>query len=202
MNNIQAIEGFKNYNDEVKTSIHGFLRIYEEETGKVLFNRHNDIHYENMSIALAQSLANKKGWIKEIVFGNGGVKLNAANEYIYTAPQTIGKSATLHNQTYSKVVDDNNLDENTDPTRNFMQVQHVTGNYYTDILIRATLEKNEPSDQNVFNNDTAVISDYSFSEVGLKTYQGDLITHLVFSNVQKSSNITLVFDYLLRIQIV
>jgi hypothetical protein len=202
MDNIQIIENFNKTGEEAKSSIKGFVRIYEKETGKVLFNRHNDIHYENMSIALAQSLANKKGWIKEIVFGNGGVKLNAANEYIYTAPQTIGKSATLHNQTYSKVVDDNNLDEDTDPTRNFMQVQHVTGNYYTDILIRATLEKNEPSDQNLFNNDTQVISEYTFSEAGLKTYQGDLITHLVFQPIVKAANITLVMDYLLRIQIV
>ena len=188
--------------EEAKSTIKGFMRIYEKETGKVLFNRHNDIHYENFSLALAQSLSNKKGWIKEIVFGNGGAKLNASGEYIYTAPQTIGKSATLHNQTYSKVVDDTNTAENLDPTRNFMEVRHITGNYYTDILIRSTLEKNEPADQDIFNNNTQVISDYSFSEVGLKTYQGDLITHLVFSNIAKASNITLCIDYLLRIQIV
>ena len=198
-----AIENFNNScTDTIKAKVSGFLRISEQETGKVLFNRHNDIHYEHMSLALAQSLGNKKGWIKEICFGNGGVKVNAANEYIYTSPQTIGSSASLHNQTYSKVVDDNNVDENTDPTRNYMEVQHVVGNYYTDLLVRCTLEKNEPADQNIFGNDTAIISDYTFSECGLKTYQGDLITHLVFQPILKQSSVTLLFDYLLRIQIV
>ena len=193
----------KDYNEAVNIKTNGWLRISEKETGKVLLDRHNDIHYENMSLAIAQALGRRaKHGIKELCFGNGGVKVNAANEYIYTAPQTIGSSASLHNQTYSKVVDDLNTDENDDPTTNYMEVQHITGNYYTDLLIHCTLEKNEPQDQNTSYANTEIVSDYTFSEVGLKTYAGDLITHLVFSPVYKQASITLVFDYLLRFQIV
>lgn len=194
---------FQDFKESVDVKVNGFLRITEKETGKVLLNRHNDIHYEHMSLAIAQAMGRRpKHGIKEICLGNGGVKVNAANEYIYTSPQTIGSSASLHNQTYSKVVDDLNTDENDDPIANYMEVQHITGNYYTDLLIRCTLEKNEPSDQNTSYTNTDIISDYSFSEVGLKTYAGDLITHLVFSPVYKQASITLVFDYLLRFQIV
>ena len=83
-----------------------------------------------------------------------------------------------------------------------MTVSHVVGNVYSDILIHCTLEKNEPSEQNVLNNDNQIISEYTFSEVGLKNYKGDLITHICHYPISKTSNITLVFDYLIRIQIV
>ena len=83
-----------------------------------------------------------------------------------------------------------------------MTVSHVNGNVFTDILVHCTLEKNEPTGQNTLNNDNQIISEYTFSEVGLRTNTGDLITHICHYPIAKSSNITLIFDYLIRIQIV
>ena len=183
------------------SKIQGHLRIYEEESQKVLFDRHNDIHPENFSMALANSLGNNGGSIQELAFGNGGVRVNASNEFLYSSPQTIGRTASLYNETYFKVVDQHSP-ANIDPTRNYMTVSHVSGNVFTDILVHCTLEKNEPTGQNVLNNDNQIISEYTFSEVGLRTASGDLITHICHYPIAKSSNIILVFDYLIRIQIV
>lgn len=189
------------FNECGKSMIKGHLRIYEEESQKVLFDRHNDIHPENFSKALAQSLANESGFINELVFGNGGVRVNASSEFQYSSPQTFGVTASLYNQTYQKVVNPNSSD-NVDITRNYINVSHVNGNVYSDILIHCTLEKNEPAHQNVMNNNNEITSEFSFSEVGLKTVDGDLITHICHYPIQKSLNTTLVFDYLIRIQIV
>lgn len=189
------------FNEYSNSKIKGHLRIYEEESQKVLFDKHNDIHPENFSMALANSLSNNSGFIQELAFGNGGVRVNASNEFLYSSPQTIGRTASLYNETYFKVVDQRSTG-NVDPTRNYMTVSHVNGNVFTDILVHCTLEKNEPTGQNVLNNDNQIVSEYTFSEVGLKNYKGDLITHICHYPISKTSNITLIFDYLIRIQIV
>ena len=190
---------FKDYGQQ---KIKGHLRIHEEETGKVLLDVHNDIHPENFSIALANSLSNNGGYITQLVFGNGGVRVNASNEFLYSTQQKIGNTNYLFYETYYKVVDQHSITDNLEKTRNYMTVSHVTGNVFSDILVHCTLEKGEPTEQNVLNNDSQIISEYTFSEVGLRTSKGDLITHICHYPISKTSNITLVFDYLLRIQIV
>lgn len=188
--------------DIVNYKVTGHLRIWEKDSGKVLLDHHNAIHPENMSIALAESLAHGKGFIREMVFGNGGVRVNASNEFLYSAPQTIGRMASLYNQTYSKIVDQNDS-ANDDIDNNYMEVSHINGNVYSDILIHCTLNKNEPSSQNVLNNDNEIATqEYQFSEVGLKTYNGDLITHICCYPIEKSANVCLQIDYNIRLQIV
>ena len=51
----------------------GHTKIFDPETGEVIVDKRNAIHYENMSQALANSLANKStGFVHEMAFGNGG----------------------------------------------------------------------------------------------------------------------------------
>ena len=190
------------FSDIVKYKATGHLRIWEKETGKVLLDHHNAIHPENMSLAIAQSLSHGKGFIREMVFGNGGVRVNASNEFLYSAPQTIGRMASLYNETYSKIVDQNDS-ANNDVENNYMEISHITGNVYSDILVHCTLQINEPSSQNVLNNDNEITTqDYQFSEIGLRTADGDLITHICCYPIEKSLNITLMITYNIRIQIV
>ena len=189
--------------DTISYKVTGHLRIWERETGKVLLDHHNAIHPENMSIALAMALAHdEKGTIKEMVFGNGGVRVNASNEFLYSAPQTIGRAASLYNQTYSKIVDQND-GRNTDKDNNYMTISHITGNVYSDILINCVLNKNEPSSQSVFNNVNEIATqEYQFSEIGLKTHDDMLITHICCYPILKAQNISLQIQYNLRLQIV
>ncbi len=52
--------------------VEGHIKIHNPETGEIFINKRNAIHYENMSIALADSIANSgQGFIYEMVFGNG-----------------------------------------------------------------------------------------------------------------------------------
>lgn len=190
------------FDEIVKFKATGHLRIWEEETGKVLLDHHNAIHPENISIALAESLAHENGFIKEMVFGNGGVRVNASNEFLYSAPQTIGRMASLYNETYSKIVDGRDV-ENKDNSNNYITTSHINGNVYTDVLVTCVLNKDEPTSQNILNNDNEIATqEYQFSEIGLRTYDGNLITHICHYPINKSQNITLKIAYNIRIQIV
>ena len=184
--------------------IEGHIKIYNPETGEVFINKRNAIHYENISIALAQSLANSgQGFIYEMAFGNGGTAVDPTGIITYLTANSTGSNASLYNQTYSKVVDDRSSN-NTDPTRNFIETRHVTGTNYTDVFITCLLDYGEPSGQQAFDNANDSNSSYIFDELGLKSYsttgQSLLLTHVIFHPVQKSLNRLIQIDYTVRIQ--
>lgn len=184
--------------------IEGHIKIHNPETDEVFINKRNAIHYENISIALAQSLANSgQGFIYEMAFGNGGTAVDPTGIITYLTPNSTGSNASLYNSTYTKVVDDRSSN-NTDPTRNFIETRHVTGTNYTDVFITCLLDYGEPSGQQAFDNANDSNSSYIFDELGLKSYsttgQSLLLTHVIFHPVQKSLNRLIQIDYTVRIQ--
>jgi hypothetical protein len=184
--------------------IEGHIKIHNPETGEVFINKRNAIHYENISIALAQSLANSgQGFIYEMAFGNGGTAVDPTGIITYLTANSTGSNASLYNETYKKVVDDRSSN-NTDPTRNFIETRHVTGTNYTDVFITCLLDYGEPSGQQAFDNANDSNSSYIFDELGLKSYsttgQSLLLTHVIFHPVQKSLNRLIQIDYTVRIQ--
>lgn len=185
--------------DTIKVKAQGHLRITEKETGKILFDCHNDINPENMSYAIALSLCGKKdGFIKYMAFGNGGARATSSNKYIYSVPQTVGRAATLYNEISEATKDLSISDED-----NYMTVTHATGNTYTDILVRATLKKEDLNGVlGSVGDNNSIVSEQSFSEIGLFSGDKSLLTHLCFSPVQKSQQSSLIFDYLIRIAVV
>ena len=71
----------------------GHIRIFDPETGEDYVNKRNAIHYENMSEALALSVANKTtGFVHEMAFGNGGTSVDPTG-VISTAPAYLMNSA-------------------------------------------------------------------------------------------------------------
>jgi hypothetical protein len=184
--------------------IEGHIKIHNPETGEVFINKRNAIHYENISIALAQSLAKSgQGFIYEMAFGNGGTAVDPTGIITYLTANSTGSNASLYNETYAKVVDDRSSN-NTDPTRNFIETRHVTGTNYTDVFITCLLDYGEPSGQQAFDNANDSNSSYIFDELGLKSYsttgQSLLLTHVIFHPVQKSLNRLIQIDYTVRIQ--
>lgn len=180
----------------------GHVLITDADTGEVLVDKRNAIHFENASLALAQSLARKpEGPIEKMVFGNGAATVNGIGAVTYLTPNTIGANATLYNQTYEKLVDNLNV-SNPDPARNRMEISHVTGNLFSDIIIKCFLDNGEPAGQNAFDNTNNMEAPYVFDELGLVNYDGNLITHVIFSPVEKSLNRTISIVYTIRIQLV
>jgi hypothetical protein len=185
--------------------IEGFIKIHDPATGKILVDKKNAIHYENISIAMAQTLSDRNlGYIYQMAFGNGGSSVDPTGIITYLPPNTTGQNATLYNETYAKVVNDNSP-ANTDSANNKMTVLHTSGKVYTDILVTCLLDYGEPPGQQAFDNSTNFNGEYVFDELGLKTWNGAadnlrLITHVIFHPVQKSLNRQIQIDYTIRIQ--
>jgi hypothetical protein len=188
------------------TGIHieGHIKIWYPETGEVAVNKRNAIHYENMSVALADSIANQgQGFINTMAFGNGGTSVDPTGIITYLTPNSTGTNAGLYNQTYSKVINDR-TSSNLDPVRNRVETRHVTGKNYTDVFVTCLLDYGEPSGQEAFDNTSNNDSNYVFDELGLVSFSTSgnprLLTHVIFHPVQKSLNRLIQIDYTVRIQ--
>jgi len=185
--------------------LQGHIKIHDPTSGEVLIDKRNAIHYENMSIALAESLANAgQGPIYKMAFGNGGTSVDPTGIITYLTPNSTGSNASLYNQTFNKVVDDQ-AGNNTDPVRNRIETRHVSGTNYTDILVTCLLDYGEPNGQDAFDTATDTESLYVFDELGLISQgvdgtDGRLLTHVIFHPVQKSLNRLIQIDYTVRVQ--
>jgi hypothetical protein len=208
----------KSLRSNIKSKIIGHVLIKDKMTGEILADAWNAIHQENMSLALALSLADRSnGHIQSMVFGNGGSIVSAVGTINYLPPNIVGTAATLYNQTYSKVVDDQSP-LNTDPVNNYLSVNHVLNTSYSDVQVTCTLNYNEPAgqaaydDSPVLNGTTLnnsgsgidVNGTYIFDEIGLMNFNsstgtGSLLTHVIFHPVQKSLNRTIEIVYTVRL---
>ena len=182
----------------------GHIKIFDPSNGEIFIDKRNAIHYENMSVAMVNSLSNQgQGTIYQMVFGSGGTVVDSTGLITYLTPNTIGINSSLYNQTYTKIVDQN-ATANSDPVRNKMEIRHISGATYSDILVSCLLDYGEPIDQEAFDNSVNLDGNFVFDELGLKSYNpngdGKLLTHVVFHPVQKSLNRLLQIDYTIRIQ--
>ena len=190
--------------------VRGHIKIFDPESGEVYIDKSNAIHYENFSVALASSIANKgKNFVYEMHFGNGGTSVDPTGIITYLPTNTVGQNVSLYNPTYSKIIDDTAI-ANPDPANNKMTVTHIPGTVYTDILVSCLLDYGEPINQELFDNSQSLNGQYVFDELGLRgrsidgtsglTTTGLLLTHVVFHPVQKALNRLIQIDYTVRIQ--
>lgn len=194
--------------DNNKVIATGHVLIRDADTLEVLVDKMNSINFENFSISLAQTIGNRPdSWIQEMAFGNGGATVSGTGVVTYLPPNVLGQSANLYNETYSKVVNDQNP-LNTNPKKNYITVSHSSGTTYSDVIITCNLDLGEPAGQEAFDTATNMQSSYVFNELGLRAYSeagpgtGRLLTHVVFNPVQKSLNRQIEVVYTIRIQTV
>lgn len=194
--------------DQAGIHVQGHIKVHDPESGQVYVDKRNAIHYENMSLSLARSIANKgTGFIHAMHFGNGGTSVDATGVITYLPPRNTGANADLYNNTFRKV-SDNSLGKivddtsvlNDDPTRNKIEIRHTPGLLYTDVYITCLLDYSEPAGQLAFDNSSTSDGEYVFDELGLKTEEGLLLTHVIFHPVQKALNRQIQVDYTIRIQ--
>ena len=191
-----------NLSDQIGVGVEGHLRIigYDDgnETPIELLNKRNAIHREHASVLIAAALANRStdGSIYSMHFGTGGATIDPLGNITYATPNTTG-AADLNVPVYFEVVDDND----GAPSGNQMAVKHVNGTLFSDIEIRCVIDKTEPFGQSAFDNvggSNVNTSPFVFDEIGLKTESGLLLTHVVFSPIEKSSNRIIEIVYTIR----
>jgi len=202
--------------DHAGMYIRGHIKISNPETGEIIVNKSNAIHYENISEAIAYSLSNKnKNFIYEMHFGNGGTTVDPTGVINYLPPNTKAQNSDLYNPSFYKNVDDTSV-KNQDVLRNKTEIRHIPGTVYSDILVTCLLDYGEPNlsspgnliseTQSAFDNSQTLNGGFVFDEIGLKGYSeagdglGKLLTHVIFHPIQKSSNRLIQIDYTIRIQ--
>lgn len=206
--------------DQANINVDGFVKIWEPDTGLVHLEKHNAVNQEVISYVIAQMLqSNTSEYISEMHFGNGGVIIDTTGNITYkdvSLNLESGFSASLFNPTYYKVVDINDTTNNDDVTKNKVEISHINGLTYTDLIITCTLDPDQPNASDVGNLVSAdqsnldngnLTGNFVFNELGLKCKGQDglntgyLLTHIVFHPVQKSANRTIQVVYTLRIRI-
>lgn len=194
--------------DNANQKMVGHVLIRNKQTGDVLVDKMNAIHFENMSEAIALALTNRAtGHIHEMVFGNGASTVSGTGAITYFPTNSAGADAQLYYQTHRKIVDDQSplMSENDRLSGgNKLVVQHAVNAVYSDIIVTCTLDYNEPSGQAAFDDITDTESAYVFDELGLKSFDstpgaGKLLSHVVFHPIQKSLNRVIEIIYTVRI---
>jgi len=195
------------FKDESIVGVDGHIKIWDPISGDIFVNKHNAVHPENMSIAIANTLTSSGlHQIYEMHFGNGGTTVSGAGVVTYKSPNVNIGTDDLYNKTYFKVIDANDTVNNLDPANNFMAVTHVAGTTFTDIITTCTLDYVEPTGQDAIDNSIDMEGTYIFDELGLKSKTatlgaGLLLTHVIFHPVQKSANRLIQIVYTLRIRV-
>ena len=194
--------------DEIKIKIEGHVKIVEyeniedvgdESKGRVVLDKRNAVHEENASILIARAIANREnGSIFTMHFGTGGATVDPLGNILFATPNTSG-AADLNTPVYFEVVDNNQAA----PAGNQMAVRHINGTLFSDVEIRCVIDKNEPFGQAAFDNVGVNLNTslFVFDEIGLKTEDDLLVTHVVFTPVEKSANRIFEIVYTLRIRI-
>ena len=122
-------------------AVEGHICIKDLTTDRILVNKRNKINFENMSVALATGAANAGQTIFEMHFGNGGATVDASGAITYKNPNTDIASGNLYSAKFFKVIDGTDAN-NTSAAKNYMTVNHISGQNYSDIIITCTINKN------------------------------------------------------------
>lgn len=186
--------------DELKLKIEGHVVINQYKSSedlkagkieKCVLDQHNAIHSENMSVAVANSLGGLGYNIKYMWFGNGGCSINSLGQTIFYPSNVILQTANLYNPIYQVEIDGSE--------KNYFVVNHLNGNNFTDLTINVVLDEDEPINEQAVSDsgDEGVI----FNEIGLFDDHDNLLTHLVFNNIEKTLTRVYTINYRLRISV-
>jgi hypothetical protein len=190
-----------NKTEKTMIGVEGHITIWDPESGEILTKRRNAVNFENMSVALANLLANEAGstgshHIGTMRFGNAGTTIDGLGAVTYKATNTSLSSGVLYNQTFSKVVDE----AVSGSALNSVEAVHTSTNLYSDVVVTCTLDYAEPIGQDATDTATNMDGTYVFDELALFSANDDLLTHVIFHPVQKSANRKIQVIYTLRLR--
>lgn len=186
--------------DQFNVTMIGEVSVRDTKTNKLVLKKKNAVHPQNMALAIARALArDTHGSVFKLSFGNGGTFFNSAREIVYRTPNTVGDS-DLYNLTYEVQVDEQST--GTPTTNSVTSAPSPSPAVSSVVTIIAELGASEPAGQ---ADSDAVTTDsestYTFDELGLKTESGELLSHLVFSPIEKTANRSFTITYTLTISV-
>lgn len=161
----------------------------------------NAIHPQNMARVIAKALANEQGGnIYTLALGNGGTYIDSSQQIVYLPPQTTLTTANLYNETYSEVIDDANTAVGLGNSVTSMPSAPpaVTSVVTVTIILTADEPAGQQATDNVTTNPEAP---FVFDELGLKNHDGLLMTHIVFSPIEKTASREIIVTYTLTISV-
>lgn len=195
--------------EHVNGAAKGHMIIRDKLTGEVLRDQKNAVHFGNLSSSIAEALSSlDRGHIRYMAFGSGGTTIAANGEIFYREPDVSNArdaSASLYNESFKKEIDQ---------TTGNQTVPILGSSGFADIKITVTLDFIETGlTQNSIDRAENIEEDSVFDEMAVYTGEsgiaGDLsnssdailITHVIFSPIEKSANRILEIDYTIRIQL-
>jgi hypothetical protein len=185
-------------NETVKLHVDGHILIKDSSSGEILRDVHNAVHSENMATLIARSLARENdGYIYEMALGNGGTFLNTSDQIVYRTPNVTG-AASLYNETYFEIIEEGSVGFGigNSVTSAASPAPAITS------LVVCTMELDpaEPALQ-AASDDVPSNPDFVFDELGLKSKDGLLLTHVVFSPIAKTANRGFTITYTLTVSV-
>ena len=186
-------------NENSRLSIEGHIKIIDPDTGEVILSKRNAINFENMSVTIANLLANNAGTsgsyvISNIRFGNGGTIIDSDGNITYKTTNTDITSGALYNQTYKQTVDDTV----TQSSDNQVVVSHTSNTDYSDVTITCLVATGYPTGEDT--TDLGNSADYIFDEVAVYNANGEMLTHVIFVPRTKESVQQIQITYTIRIK--
>jgi hypothetical protein len=195
-------------NNQIVADIIGHVLIQDAVTGEILLDKKNAVHPKNMARALARGLSNNldpvdgttSQHIYEIRLGNGGTTVNSLGELEFLPPVVEGDSATLYNETYAEIIDENVAGV---PAENSVDYQVSPTDDTAIVICTATISASEPAGQASSDSDDSLTfeNSFAFDELGLFTKRGEMLTHIIFAPIVKTANRELVITYTLTVSI-
>jgi hypothetical protein len=186
---------------KLTAEVHGHVKIHDRLSGHVYLDKDNAIHPQNMARIIARGLAHENnGWIFELALGNGGTFIDSSLQIQYKTPNTVGTTAQLYNETYAEVVDD--ADAGVGVGNSVISQPSPTPQITSLVITTCILTADEPAGQAPTDSETTdPESIYTFDELGLKSGDGLLLTHVVFNPIEKTANRELVITYTLTVNV-
>lgn len=216
--------------DSIQLKVVGHLNIRDKDTGEIIVDKDNAVHYGNISTQIALAMTGApNSFINYLAFGDGAASINQAGIIIYRSPNVgVNKNpnATLYR---TKLVThlENNAEAVTLNTGDVI-VPGIDIINFEDIVVTidlpatGTLVNTQPtlaegagiSEDFVFNEiglfsgkefDPALdFSDINAANISVNAFTSDetvrMLTHVIFHPVQKAANRTFTITYTLRIQ--
>jgi hypothetical protein len=182
-------------NDNFNVSVKGHVLAKSLKTGKILIDKENAVHPQNMARVIARALAKEDNYyVYRMAFGNGGTFTDSSGQTVYRPPNDgrdgSGWESRLYNETYSEIVDDTSPLVGTDPgSADANNVRPGGGAVPSDdsgtdntvsqevgsksnIIVTVYLNQNEPDGQvaSITNPSQGAADEYfDFDELGLYT---------------------------------